>query len=411
MILPIIEFKEVLTLAQLQSKIDNNDYNDTLETYSFLTHCAEGIARVNKDTRTAEIIGSSGGNGTAGVYYVGTTQEYNAVVSTATEETVTIILTKDIYFGYMTEMRGINNAISTLNIFGNRLCTNYTEINFQRSLESEEFPPLIVNCLSPIYTTNGLNFTAANATVNILSVYSSGVRFQGTPIYIEETDETVYSACTWNVQYVKLRYELNEITTTENQTVNRDNWYYQTDISNSGEPADVENSGLELFPYLMCTNADQTMENMNAVGRTFAVMFTPAHSKSIAKMQYIVAQGAPSSFEFAVYRYTGAFSNNSIPVEFLKKTAPVSNANVGLVEATFESAMQLSASEVYYLVARTTQGDQMPRLRSANLNLLQDNTAPAALRGQDIADIAGFTQLSALERLSGNHIVPYVKMY
>ncbi|MDR1729938.1 MAG: hypothetical protein LBR52_04680 [Prevotellaceae bacterium] len=64
MILPVIEFNETLTLAQVQSKIDNGDYNDTLQNYSFLIHCAEGIARVNKETRTAEII--SGGSGNPG---------------------------------------------------------------------------------------------------------------------------------------------------------------------------------------------------------------------------------------------------------------------------------------------------------------------------------------------------------
>jgi hypothetical protein len=388
----------------LQSKIDNGDYNDTLAAYSFLCHVAEGIARVNNGTRTAEVIGgSSGGNGSAGVYYVSSTQEYNAAVSGATEETVTIVLTNDIYFGYGNGMSGINNAIRTLNIFGNRLCTNYTDIQFCRLFESAELPPLTVNCLSPIYTTNGLHFTAANATVNLLSAHCAGAYFNGVG-----TGENTHSPCVWNIQYLKLIYDNNEIVTGESQTVHRIDWYFQTKVNSD---VSIETSGLELFPYLMCTSSYQTMENMNAVGRVFAMMFTPALSKSVSKLQYIIAQGAPSYFEFALYRYTGAFANGNIPVEFLAKTIPVSNASAGLVEATFENAVRLSAAEVYYLIARTSQGDQMPRLRAASLNLLQDNDAPAALRGQNVGNIASFTSLSGLERLSGTRIVPYVKLY
>ncbi len=176
-------------------------------------------------------------------------------------------------------------------------------------------------------------------------------------------------------------------------------------------PVNLETSGIELFPYITCTNSDQIMENMNQVGRVFAMMFTPALSKKVSALQYIIAQAAPSLFEFALYRYTGGFSDGNIPVEYIAKTFQTTNDNIGLVETYFDNVVEISSNEVYYLVARTVLGDQMPRLRSANLNLLQDNVAPAALRGQDIADIAGFTNFSALERLGGNRIVPYVKMY
>jgi|GEM_PF-6191167 len=205
------------------------------------------------------------------------------------------------------------------------------------------------------------------------------------------------------------------ITAGNNVTVQYDeptNSYTISAASGGGNnPINSETAGLELFPFLMCTNSDQMMESMNGVGRAFAMMFTPVLSKSISKLQYIVAQGAPSSFEFALYRYTGAFSNGSIPVVYLGKTNTVSNNNTGIVEATFETAVALLAGEVYYLVIRTAIGDQIPRLRSANLNLLQDNFAPAVLKGQNVNNITTLTSLSGLEKLSGNRIVPYVKMY
>jgi hypothetical protein len=313
MIIPIIEFTETPTLAQVQSKIDNGDYNGTLEYYSFLTHCAEGIARVDKDTRTAEIIG--GGNSATNIYRL----SYNPDVAVG-------------------EAPGM----------------------------------LVTSQLSPIFGDWSIktgDFVVSDNSIFAITGYSQGF---------------VAVKCVFKSP---------------------------TSGGSGGGTVIVESAGVELFPYLMCTNSDQMIENINAVGRVFAVMFTPVVGKSITKLQYIIAQSAPSNFEFALYRYTGAFSNGSIPVEFLAKTAQVSNAAVGLVEATFGNAVQLSAQEVYYLVVRTAQGDQIPRLRSANLNLLQDNYAAAVLRGQNVSDIAGFTSLSGLEKLSGLRIVPYVKMY
>lgn len=179
---------------------------------------------------------------------------------------------------------------------------------------------------------------------------------------------------------------------------------------NTLEAVDLESSGVELFPYLMCNESNQQLENMNQVGRIFAIMLSPALSKKIAKLQYIVAQNANSSFEFALYRYTGTFSNSNIPVEFLAKTDVVSNATLGVVEATFETPVQLSAKELYYIVIRTAVGDQIPRLRSANLNLVQDNITPALIQHQSVADITALTSLN-FDKKSGQKIVPYIKLY
>ncbi len=288
MILPVIEFNETLTLAQVQSKIDNGDYNDTLQNYSFLIHCAEGIARVNKETRTAEIIGSAGNPGTneKGIYFVSSTQEYNDVVSGAAEETVTIFLTKDITFGYGNGMSGINVAIRTLNIFGNKLCTGYTDINFQRPFGRTEFPPLTVNCLSPISSTNGLTFTATNATVNILSVYCMGATFRGT---LEE-DNLSYSACTWNLQYVNLRFGSELIIAAENQTLNRVNWYYQIETGNGGMPIDVESlfsgSGFETIPQMLSQEHSGLMQN----AQSMAVRCLPDTDAEIESISFIETQ-------------------------------------------------------------------------------------------------------------------------
>ncbi len=59
MIIQTIELTEWLTLATLQAKIDEGDFDYSLDNHSFITHVEEGVVFVDKNTRVARIIAGS----------------------------------------------------------------------------------------------------------------------------------------------------------------------------------------------------------------------------------------------------------------------------------------------------------------------------------------------------------------
>jgi len=181
---------------------------------------------------------------------------------------------------------------------------------------------------------------------------------------------------------------------------------------NTGGGGGQADKAIELFPFLLCTNTDQQPANLNGVNRAVAFIFSPSKTKAINKVQYILSQGAPSNFEFALYKYTGNFTDGNIPVQYLGKTNAVSNNQYGLITATFESKITLDDDEFYYVVVRTTSGDQMPKWRTAYLSTpanTGENYSPTVLRNQNLTNISTIVQLSGFEKISGQYHVPFLR--